>query len=161
VNFWGVVHGLHAFLPTMLAAAEPGLVINTGSKQGITTPPGNAAHNVSKASMKVLTEALAHELRNTPRCAISAHLLIPGFTFTGMTGTLEKPPMAWTADQVIDFMLDGLAKADFYILCPDHETPRLLDEKRIQWAADDIIFSRPALSRWHPDHAQAYRRFIG
>jgi hypothetical protein len=49
--------------------------------------------------VKVLTEQLAHELRNTEGCQVSAHLLIPGFTFTGMTGRGEKPPAAWTADQ--------------------------------------------------------------
>ncbi|QJP16813.1 SDR family NAD(P)-dependent oxidoreductase [Starkeya sp. ORNL1] len=160
VNFWGVAHGIHAFVPSMVASGQPGLVINTGSKQGITTPPGNPAHNASKACVKVLTEALAHELRTIEGCGVTAHLLIPGFTFTAMTGRAEKPPMAWTADAVIDFMLAGLANAEFYILCPDHETPRALDEKRIRWAAEDMICSRPALSRWHPEHAEAYRRFI-
>ncbi len=160
VNFWGVVHGVQAFMPSMLEAGKPGLVINTGSKQGITSPPGNIAHNVSKASLKVFTEGLAHELRTTPGCRITAHLLIPGFTFTGMTPQPEKPPGAWTPDQVIDFMLAGLARGDFYILCPDNEVTRATDERRIQWAADDLIRNRPALSRWHPDHAEEYRRFM-
>lgn len=69
--------------------------------------------------------------------------------------------MAWSADEVIEFMLAGLTNSEFYILCPDHETPRALDEKRIRWAAEDIISNRPALSRWHPDFKEAYRRFIG
>ena len=63
VNLWGVVHGTQVFVPGMIARGRPGLVINTGSKQGITTPPGNPAYNVSKAGVKVFTEALAHELR--------------------------------------------------------------------------------------------------
>jgi NAD(P)-dependent dehydrogenase (short-subunit alcohol dehydrogenase family) len=42
VNLWGVIQGVQAFVPRMLAAGAPGLVINTGSKQGITLPPGNA-----------------------------------------------------------------------------------------------------------------------
>ena len=160
VNFWGVVHGVQAFMPSMLEAGKPGLVINTGSKQGITSPPGNTAHNVSKASLKVFTEGLAYELRTTPGCRIAAHLLIPGFTFTGMTAQPEKPPGAWTPNQVIDFMLAGLARGDFYILCPDNEVTRGTDERRIQWAADDLIRNRPALSRWHPDHAEEFRRFM-
>ena len=60
------IHGIQAFVPDMIAQGEPGLVINTGSKQGITTPPGDPAYNVSKAGVKALTEALQHELRNTP-----------------------------------------------------------------------------------------------
>jgi NAD(P)-dependent dehydrogenase (short-subunit alcohol dehydrogenase family) len=160
VNLWGVIHGVHSFVPRMLAQQRPGLVINTGSKQGITTPPGNSAYNVSKAGVKAFTEALAHELRNTPGCAISAHLLIPGFTFTGITGRAEKPAGAWTPDQVIDFMLACLARGDFYILCPDNDVTRQMDERRMQWAIDDVIRNRPALSRWHPDHAEAFARFM-
>jgi len=151
VNFWGVAHGVHAFVPSMVESGAPGLVINTGSKQGITTPPGNAAYNVSKAGVKVLTEQLAHELRNTDGCQVSAHLLIPGFTFTGMTARAsEKPPAAWTADQVIDFMLASLAARDFYILCPDNDVDHATDAKRIRWAAGDVAENRPALSRWDP-----------
>lgn len=160
VNLWGVVHGVQAFLPSMLAQAAPGVVINTGSKQGITTPPGNYAYNMSKAAVKVFTEGLAHELRNTPGSRISAHLLIPGYTFTPMTArTPDKPAGAWTPGQVVDFMLAGLAKGDFYILCPDNEVARPVDEKRIAWAAGDIIENRPALSRWHPDYKDAFERF--
>ena len=59
------------------------MIVNTGSKQGITTPPGNLAYNVSKSALKTYTEGLAHALRNEPGAKISAHLLIPGFTFTG------------------------------------------------------------------------------
>ena len=85
VNLWGVIHGTQAFGPGMIARGRPGLIVNTGSKQGITTPPGNPAYNVSKAGVKVFTEALAHELRNTAGCRVTAHLLIPGFVFTGLT----------------------------------------------------------------------------
>jgi NAD(P)-dependent dehydrogenase (short-subunit alcohol dehydrogenase family) len=161
VNLWGVVHGTQAFLPGMLAQQGPSVVINTGSKQGITTPPGNYAYNVSKAGVKVFTEALAHELRETAGSRITAHLLIPGYTFTPMTArTVEKPAAAWTPEQVVDFMLTSLARGDFYILCPDNDVARPLDERRMAWAAGDIIENRPALSRWHPDYKDAFERFV-
>ena len=79
-------------------AGTTAAIVNTGSKQGITCPPGDTAYNVSKAGVKVVTEALAHELRNMPGCKVTAHLLIPGFTFTGITA--GRPPEAarrWTA----------------------------------------------------------------
>lgn len=160
VNLWGVIHGAHAFIPAMLEAARPAYVIATGSKQGITTPPGNAAYNVSKAGLKAYVEALAHELRNTEGQRISAHLLIPGFTFTGITGVREKPAAAWTAEQVVEFMLESLARGDFYILCPDNDVSRETDERRMQWAIDDIIRNRPALSRWHPDWKAEFEAFM-
>ena len=162
VNLWGVINGAQVFVPGMIARGWPGLVINTGSKQGITTPPGDPAYNVAKAGVKAFTEALQHELRNTPGAAVSAHLLIPGFVFTGLTakGRVEKPAGAWTPDETADFMIERLAAGDFYILCPDNDVPRALDEKRILWAAGDIVENRPALSRWHPDHADAFAAFV-
>ncbi len=160
VNLWGAVHGTQAFAPGMVARGRPGAIINTGSKQGITTPPGNPAYNVSKAALKAFSEALAHELRNTEGCRITAHLLIPGFVFTGMTGRSEKPPAAWTADQTAAFFIECLGRGDFYILCPDNDVPRELDEKRMAWAMGDIIENRPALSRWHSDYADAFAAFI-
>jgi short-subunit dehydrogenase len=145
----------------MIAAGREGAIINTGSKQGITTPPGDTAYNVSKAAVKVVTEALAHELRNAPGAKVSAHLLIPGFTFTGFTRvhTAEKPDAAWTPEQVIDFMLAAMAAGDFYILCPDNDVTRALDEKRILWAAGDIVENRPPLSRWHADWKDKFAAF--
>jgi NAD(P)-dependent dehydrogenase (short-subunit alcohol dehydrogenase family) len=162
VNLWGVINGSQVFAPGMIARGRPGLIINTGSKQGITTPPGDPAYNVSKAGVKAFTEALQHELRNAAGARVSAHLLIPGFVFTGLTarGRSEKPAGAWTPEQTIDFMIERLEAGDFYILCPDNDVPRRLDERRILWAAGDIVENRPALSRWHPDFAQAFAAFV-
>ena len=156
VNLWGVINGVQAFAPVLKAQTGSSYLVNTGSKQGITTPPGNAAYNVSKSAVKTLTEQVAHDFRNTPGAAVSAHLLIPGFTFTGLTRTREKPPAAWTAQQVVDFMLDAIDRGDFYILCPDNDVTRPTDEKRMAWAMGDVIENRPALSRWHPDYAEAF-----
>jgi NAD(P)-dependent dehydrogenase (short-subunit alcohol dehydrogenase family) len=163
VNLWGIIHATQVFVPTMTRNGRPGVVINTGSKQGITCPPGDPAYNISKAGVKVFTEALQHEIRNIPGCMISAHLLIPGFVFTPLTakGRVEQPVGAWTPEQTIQFMLDRLIHGDFYILCPDNDVPRALDERRIAWAAGDIIENRPPLSRWHPDFAEVFRTLCG
>jgi NAD(P)-dependent dehydrogenase (short-subunit alcohol dehydrogenase family) len=162
VNLWGVIHGSQVFATDMVKRGRPGLIINTGSKQGITTPPGDPAYNVSKAGVKAFTEALQHELRNAAGARLSAHLLIPGFVFTGLTarGRAEKPAGAWTPEQTIDFMIERVEAGDFYILCPDNDVPRRLDERRILWAAGDIVENRPALSRWHPDFAEAFAAFV-
>ena len=162
VNLMGIVHGVQSFVPSMLAHGLPGLVINTGSKQGITTPPGDPAYNVAKAGVKVFTEALQHELRGSPGNALNAHLLIPGFVYTPLTanGRTTKPAGAWTPEQTVDFMVASIDAGDFYILCPDHDVPRALDEKRIGWAAGDIIENRPPLSRWHEDYKKPFAEFL-
>ena len=161
-NLWGVINGVQVFTQAMIDQRIPAAIINTGSKQGITTPPGDTAYNVSKAGVKVLTEGLAHELRNIPGCQVSAHLLVPGFTHTGIGGQqgVEKPAGAWTADQVVEMMVDRMSAGDFYIICPDNEVTSELDRKRIRWAAEDIAANRPPLSRWHPDYKDAFAAFV-
>lgn len=160
-NLWGVINGVQIFTPTLMAQGGPAAIVNTGSKQGITMPPGDTAYNVSKAGIKAVTEALAHDLREAGSL-VSAHLLIPGFTFTGFTRkrVAEKPDAAWTSEQVVDFMADRLGEGDFYILCPDNAVTPALDHKRIAWAAGDILHNRPALSRWHKDYQAAFDAFI-
>ena len=162
VNLWGIIEGSRVFAPRMIKAGKPALIINTGSKQGITTPPGDPAYNVSKAGVKAFTEALQHELRNVEGCKVSAHLLIPGFVFTALTanGRTEKPAAAWTPEQTVDFMVASINAGDFYILCPDNDVSRALDERRIAWAAGDIIENRPPLSRWHPDYGDAFKKSV-
>ena len=162
VNLWGVVNGVHAFTQAMIDQKTPCAIISTGSKQGITCPPGDTAYNITKAGVKVLTEGLAHSLRNIEGCQVTAHLLVPGSTFTGMTarGRTEKPPGSWTPEQVVDFMMAAMAAGDFYIICPDNDVTRDIDNRRILWAAEDIIRNRPALSRWHPDYQDEFVEFL-
>lgn len=160
VNLFGVANGVHAFLPRMVEAGRPAAVINTGSKQGITTPPGNPAYNCSKAAVKVMTEMLAHDLREAG-VPISAHLFVPGFTYTGMIRKFmpEKPAGAWTSEEAVDHLIERMTAGDFYVLCPDNDVSPEIDRRRIEWALGDIIHNRPALSRWHPDHVQAFGEF--
>ena len=162
VNLWGVINGVQTFTPSMLAQRSECAIINTGSKQGITCPPGDTAYNVSKAGVKVLTEALAHSLRNEDGARISAHLLVPGSTFTGMTrrNRTEKPPGAWTPEQVVDVLIERVNRRDFYIICPDNEVTTEVDNKRILWAAQDITQNRAPLSRWHPDYKDEFAAFL-
>jgi hypothetical protein len=157
VNVMGPVNGVQAFLPGMLAAGRPAAIVNTGSKQGLTNPPGNPAYNTTKAAVNAYTQNLARDLRERPGSTVSAHLLIPGWT---TTGDAEHRPGAWLPEQVIDFMADSISRDAFFILCPDDETPNEIDHKRILWNALDIIEGRPALSRWHPQYREAFAAFM-
>lgn len=161
VNLGGIVNCCQTFVPRMVAAGNPGLVINTGSKQGITTPPGDPAYNVAKAGVKVFTEALQYQLRES-EAAVTAHLLVPGFVFTDLTrrNRTEKPAGAWTPEQTADFLMQGLSDGDFYIICPDNDVSRAVDEKRMAWTMGDVIENRPPLSRWHNDWADSFKKFL-
>ena len=162
VNLWGVINGVHAFSEAMITQGTDAMIVNTGSKQGITCPPGDTAYNVSKAGVKVITEGLQHALRNTPGGKVTAHLLVPGWTHTGLTARdgSEKPAGAWWPDQVVDMMLEATGRGDFYIICPDNDVTWATDRKRILWGAGDIADNRPPLSRWHPDYGEAFKAFL-
>lgn len=164
VNLWSVLQLQRMFVGRMLSNGSPGAIVNVGSKEGITTPPGSAAYAVSKAALRVLTEQLAHELRERSD-QVTAHLLIPGFTFTPMnfpemSQATPKPAEPWTADQVANRMVDGMAKGDFYIFCEDNEVTREVDQLRMQWSMDDLILNRPALSRWHPQYREKFLTYL-
>ncbi|GFP56032.1 hypothetical protein ACSS6W_006241 [Trichoderma asperelloides] len=152
-NLFGVIHGINTFLPVVQEAAKsrPTSIVITGSKQGITNPPGNPAYNASKSAVKTLAEHLSWDLRDTKT---SVHLLVPGWTFTGMTGggqIKEKPAGAWAPEQVADFLYKKMEQDKFYVICPDNETTEATDKKRMLWSTGDIIKERPPLTRWRPE----------
>jgi NAD(P)-dependent dehydrogenase (short-subunit alcohol dehydrogenase family) len=157
-NFFGVLYGIQIFVPKMLESSEPGLILNLGSKLGITNPPLNPVYNASKAAVKNLTESLEHELRNIPGCQLSTSLLIPGWT---TTGEHAPQPGAWMPDQVVEYMMPALERGDFYVVCPDNEVTSNMDRARFLWAMGDIIENRPALSRWHPDYGERFEEPTG
>jgi NAD(P)-dependent dehydrogenase (short-subunit alcohol dehydrogenase family) len=161
VNLWGVINGVHAFTPAMLEQGTPAAIINTGSKQGITNPPGSPAYAVSKAGVRTLTEQLAHGLLESGK-PVTAHLLVPGWTYTGMTNAPDgkQPAGTWTADQVVEQLMSSVEAGDFYVICPDGMVTAELDSARIRWGAQDMTENRPALSRWHPVWKDRFEAFI-
>jgi len=166
INFTGVLAAQHLFVPGMIASGEPAAIVNLGSKEGITTPPGNAAYSIAKAAVKILTEQLSHELLKETDGRVTAHLLVPGYTWTPMNIALKpegttKPTGAWSAEQLVDYFIARLLNGDFYILCPDNEVTPEMDAKRIRWAAEDMVQNRPALSRWHPDWKEKFAEWMG
>lgn len=119
-NFFGVVNGVNTFYPHFAESKSEGedktkAIVITGSKQGITNPPGNAAYNASKAAVKSLAEHLSYDLAKTSP-ATSVHLLVPGWTFTGLTGggkTKTKPEGAWAPEEVVDYLYKKMGEGKF------------------------------------------------
>lgn len=181
VNVWGVVHGIATLLPVVQSTAAAAnnsptatttSIVITGSKQGITNPPGTSpAYNASKAAVRAITEQLAYDLSkeekaNQPKTGV--HLLVPGWTFTGLSGNdpikqhgddaeqrPQKPAGAWWPEQVVDYLLEAMKANKFYVICPDNDVTEAMDKKRILWSAGDITEGREPLSRWRPDYKDA------
>ncbi|EGO57144.1 hypothetical protein NEUTE1DRAFT_84872 [Neurospora tetrasperma FGSC 2508] len=157
-NLFGVINGVTTLLPLVQATVTTakdakGAIIITGSKQGITNPPANPAYNASKAAVKSLAEHLSFDLaKDHPN--VSVHLLVPGWTFTGMTGASgqkEKPKGAWWPEQVVDYLEEKMKEGKFYAICPDNDVTEDMDKRRMVWAMGDVVENRPPLTRWRPE----------
>lgn len=107
------------------------------------------------------------------------HLLVPGWTYTGLTGSgspfivkdekkgeiglasLEKKPKgAWSGEQVVEYLEQKMGEGRFYVVCPDGDVTEELDRKRMAWGAGDIVEGRLPLSRWRGEYKEEFEEFI-
>ncbi|KAI1325627.1 hypothetical protein F5Y16DRAFT_258611 [Xylariaceae sp. FL0255] len=166
-NLFGVINGLTTLVPIIksysTSPASPSAIVITGSKQGITNPPGNPAYNASKAAVKTLAEHLSYDLRDVK--SISVHLLVPGWTWTGIAGNSgpdpkPKPDAAWWPEQVADYLEEKMNEGQFWVLCPDNDVTTDMDKKRMLWNADDAVLGRPPLSRWREEFGGEFKAWM-
>jgi NAD(P)-dependent dehydrogenase (short-subunit alcohol dehydrogenase family) len=136
VNLWGVIHGVHVFLPLLKANTEGGHIVNTSSIGGLVPGPGLGAYNVSKYGIVALTETLAMELA-AEGSPVGASVLVPGTVRTGIGNSSRNRPadatggaladvdleagpdlgMTWLEpDDVGRMVIDGIAAGDLYIV---------------------------------------------
>jgi NAD(P)-dependent dehydrogenase (short-subunit alcohol dehydrogenase family) len=160
VNLWGVIHGVRAFTPHLLAQDE-GHIVNTASVAGLISPPGSGAYNVTKHAVVALSETLQHDLRErSSRVGVS--VLCPAYVPTRITesersrpkelGVATKSPETLareamlkkavtsgkvSADQVAQAVVAAIKAGRFYILTH----PRI--KGAIQARMEDILESRP------------------
>jgi short-subunit dehydrogenase len=88
VNLWGVIHGVRAFAPRLIAQNE-GHIVNTASVAGLISPPGMAAYSATKHAVVALSEALCQDLRER-RSAVGVSVLCPAYVPTAIADA--KPP---------------------------------------------------------------------
>jgi NAD(P)-dependent dehydrogenase (short-subunit alcohol dehydrogenase family) len=90
VNLWGVIHGVHAFTPRLIAQNE-GHIVNTASVAGLISPPGSGAYNVTKHAVVALSESLHHDLRER-HSAVGVSVLCPAYVPTRITESERSRP---------------------------------------------------------------------
>jgi NAD(P)-dependent dehydrogenase (short-subunit alcohol dehydrogenase family) len=97
VNLWGVIHGVRAFVPRMIAR-DSGHVVNTASVAGLISPPGSAAYNVTKHAVVALSETLHHDLRERGS-AVGVSLLCPAYVPTRIAESERNRPEGYVPTQ--------------------------------------------------------------
>jgi NAD(P)-dependent dehydrogenase (short-subunit alcohol dehydrogenase family) len=91
VNLWGVIHGIRAFVPSMLAQGSAGHVVNTASVAGLLSAPLMGVYNVSKHAVVTLTETLYHDLK-LAKAQVGCSVLCPAFVPTGIHESERNRP---------------------------------------------------------------------
>lgn len=166
VNLWGVIHGVRAFTPLMLAAAkaDPSYrahIVNTASMAGLINQPNAGAYNVSKHAVVSLSETLFHDL-SLVTGQVHCSVLCPYFVPTGIHLSHrnrpadlanEAPPTQsqkiahvmmskavtsgkLTAEHIAEITFDAIVRDQFYIL----SHPNALDA--VLQTAQDIVAQR-------------------
>lgn len=102
VNFYGVLHGVQAFVPRMLASKQEGHIVNTASLAGLTTRPLMSAYNVSKHAVVALSECLYSELQLTTD-KLHVTVLCPAFASTRLAESTRNKPAGVEADPAASF----------------------------------------------------------
>lgn len=136
VNLWGVIHGVHAFLPLLRNNTDGGHIVNTASIGGLATGPGLGAYTVSKYGIVALTETLAQELA-AEESKVGASVLVPGTVRTNIANSTRNRPaelgsgkladvdlargpdmgMRWLEpDDIGKRVIDGMATGELYIV---------------------------------------------
>jgi NAD(P)-dependent dehydrogenase (short-subunit alcohol dehydrogenase family) len=98
VNLWGILNGVRAFVPRMLAAGTEGHVVNTVSMAGLATTPFSGPYNVSKFAAMAATECLAHDLA-TVGAPIKVSAVCPGLVDTAISRSRRNRPAALATEQ--------------------------------------------------------------
>jgi NAD(P)-dependent dehydrogenase (short-subunit alcohol dehydrogenase family) len=91
VNLWGVIHGVHTFLPRMLAGGDEGHFVNTASMAGLTTAPFMSVYDVTKHGVVALSESMYKELTVTG-APIGVSVVCPGLIDTNIMRSSRNRP---------------------------------------------------------------------
>jgi NAD(P)-dependent dehydrogenase (short-subunit alcohol dehydrogenase family) len=96
VDLWGVIHGIRAFVPRMLAQGGPAHVVNTASMTGLLPMPRLAAYSAAKSAVVALSESLQHDL-DAEGADIGVSVFCPGFIATRITDSARNRPASLPA----------------------------------------------------------------
>ena len=149
VNFWGVLNGMHVFVPLMIEQDTEGHIVNTASAAGLGSRPGISTYVATKAAVVALSESLHHELAKAGS-KLRASVLCPGRVRTAVRmGGYQRPRRARSEDEgdgegrrmlptdVGDLVVEAIREERFYILTH----PEAIKE-RVRSRADDLLLDR-------------------
>ncbi len=115
-NLWGVIHGVRAFVPLILASGEEGHVVNTASMAAVYAPAKLGPYTVAKHGVLGLSDVLRAELQAL-QAPVGVSVVMPGMIKTGM-----NPIGTVSAETVAANVLDAIRQDRPYVFTDDHHT---------------------------------------
>jgi NAD(P)-dependent dehydrogenase (short-subunit alcohol dehydrogenase family) len=91
VSLWGVIHGLHYFLPHLIDADEAH-VVSTASVAGLLSHPGLGPYNAAKYGVVAIMETLYLEMQQDPQANVGVSVLCPGVVNTNIASAQRNRP---------------------------------------------------------------------
>lgn len=156
IDLWGVIHGVHSFVPRMLEAGEPGHIMNTASTAGLLAFPGIGSYNVAKRGVVALSETMHHELQGTD---LTVSVLCPGMVATRIGDSERNRPdhegpssmggsvgsnaaEELTPDAVADLVIGAVRDGVFWILPHEHYGEQALEQARRRTTGGSPVMPR-------------------
>jgi len=134
VNLFGVIHGIHAFVPRIIASGEPGWVVNTASMAAVRAVPGIAPYTATKHGVLGISDVMRKELE-IAGAPIGVSVVMPGGIRTNMNPIGEIP-----SAQVAANVVDAIQRGRDYVFTDHHSAEEVAERLgRIIAARDDVI----------------------
>ena len=114
VNLWGVIHGVHTFVPIMLEQGTECHVVNTASAAGLISGPGQGIYKVTKHGVVSLSETLFHEL-TMGGANIGVSVLCPGLIDTNVLDCERNRPTELQNDPAVQEAIEASPEAQAFI----------------------------------------------
>jgi NAD(P)-dependent dehydrogenase (short-subunit alcohol dehydrogenase family) len=156
VNLWGVIHGIEAFVPRMIAGGQRGHIVNTASMAGLIASQGLGVYNTSKYAVVGLSETLAKDLKPY---GIGVSVLCPMGVETRIRESERSRPAALrnevAAEPAVELIgrylppetvagmaLDAIRRGDLYVITHDEGLEPL--RRRFERMQQSILSRRKA-----------------
>jgi NAD(P)-dependent dehydrogenase (short-subunit alcohol dehydrogenase family) len=155
VNLWGVIHGVRAFVPRMLADGDEGHIVNTASMAGLTTAPFMSVYDVSKHGVVALSESMYKEFEATG-APIGVSVVCPGLIATNITRSSRNRPAELAEEGKAGPMAQAFGQGLADRLASGYPTSEVAEQvvRGIRHRRFYIVPAQPEVRQWAAVRAQ-------
>jgi NAD(P)-dependent dehydrogenase (short-subunit alcohol dehydrogenase family) len=155
VNLWGVIHGVRAFVPRMLAGGDEGHIVNTASMAGLTTAPFMSVYDVTKHGVVALSESMYREFAETG-APIGVSVVCPGLINTSIMRSSRNRPLELSEEGKVGPMAEAFSQSLSDRLAGGYLPAEVADQvvRGVREGRFYIVPAQPEVRHWATVRAQ-------